>query len=244
MGKTAVVGAKDRATNQVRAKVVRATDKPTLKGLSPRTPSQAPRSTPTTQRLRRHPQPARDREALSQRVRSGAKRTQRHREPLGSPAARLPRTFHKISPKHLQRYVNEFATRHNMRSQDTIDMMSETVAGMDGKAADLHGPDCGPTGSTQVPGPRSVAVSMAGLANNPDKMNENSDDDDLGHRPPVIGLHLVDVLANRASAILMRHRCQETLHISQLVLVQPAPRSEILEAQCNNRTDYQCHNKE
>ena len=31
-------------------------------------------------------------------------------------------TFHKISPKHLQRYVNELATRHNMREADTIAM--------------------------------------------------------------------------------------------------------------------------
>ena len=42
-------------------------------------------------------------------------------------------TFHHISPKHLHRYVDEFATRHNMRPRDTIDMMSETVARMDGK---------------------------------------------------------------------------------------------------------------
>lgn len=42
-------------------------------------------------------------------------------------------TFHKISPKHLQRYVDEFATRHNLREQDTIKMMEETVAMMEGK---------------------------------------------------------------------------------------------------------------
>ena len=42
-------------------------------------------------------------------------------------------TFHKISPKHLQRYVNEFATRHNLREEDTIRMMEETVSMMDGK---------------------------------------------------------------------------------------------------------------
>ena len=28
-------------------------------------------------------------------------------------------TFHKMSPKHLQRYVNEFAGRHNIRDADT-----------------------------------------------------------------------------------------------------------------------------
>ena len=39
-------------------------------------------------------------------------------------------TFHHISPKHLHRYVNEFATRHNMRPKDTQAMMAETVARM------------------------------------------------------------------------------------------------------------------
>ena len=42
-------------------------------------------------------------------------------------------TFHHFSPKHLDRYVNEFATRHNMRPQDTQVMMTETVARMVGK---------------------------------------------------------------------------------------------------------------
>ena len=37
--------------------------------------------------------------------------------------------YHKISAKHLQRYVDEFATRHNMRPKDTEAMMSETVRG-------------------------------------------------------------------------------------------------------------------
>ena len=42
-------------------------------------------------------------------------------------------TFHKLSPKHLDRYVQEFAGRHNLREQDTIDMMGAVVLGMDGK---------------------------------------------------------------------------------------------------------------
>ena len=42
-------------------------------------------------------------------------------------------TFHHISPKHLHRYVNEFATRHNMRPKDTEAMMADTVARMVGK---------------------------------------------------------------------------------------------------------------
>ena len=42
-------------------------------------------------------------------------------------------TFHKMSPKHLDRYVQEFAGRHNVRDRDTGDQMTGLVVGMDGK---------------------------------------------------------------------------------------------------------------
>ena len=42
-------------------------------------------------------------------------------------------TFHKVSPKHLQRYVDEFATRHNLRERDTIEIMASVTAGGVGK---------------------------------------------------------------------------------------------------------------
>ena len=32
-------------------------------------------------------------------------------------------TFHKVSPKHLHRYVHEFASGHNMRELDTESIM-------------------------------------------------------------------------------------------------------------------------
>ena len=42
-------------------------------------------------------------------------------------------TFHKLSPKHMDRYVQEFAARHNMRDRDTIDMMGTVADGGVGK---------------------------------------------------------------------------------------------------------------
>ena len=39
-------------------------------------------------------------------------------------------TYHKMSPKHLDRYVNEFANRHNIRDKDTIEQMRTMVDGM------------------------------------------------------------------------------------------------------------------
>ena len=42
-------------------------------------------------------------------------------------------TYHHMSEKHLDRYVTEFAGRHNHRPYDTIDQMTHIVLGMDRK---------------------------------------------------------------------------------------------------------------
>ena len=42
-------------------------------------------------------------------------------------------TYHHMSPKHMSRYVNEFAGRHNDRNANTIDQMAGIAAGMIGK---------------------------------------------------------------------------------------------------------------
>ena len=42
-------------------------------------------------------------------------------------------TFHKMSPKHLQRYVSEFAGKHNHRESATVAQMRDTVARLVGR---------------------------------------------------------------------------------------------------------------
>ena len=42
-------------------------------------------------------------------------------------------TFHKFSPKHLDRYVQEFAGRHNVRELDTLEQLRSLQKGMQRK---------------------------------------------------------------------------------------------------------------
>ena len=42
-------------------------------------------------------------------------------------------TYHHFSPKHLQRYVDEMATRQSLRELDTADLMGELAARMVGQ---------------------------------------------------------------------------------------------------------------
>ena len=53
--------------------------------------------------------------------------------------------YHKMSPKHLQKYVDEFSARQNVRQLDTMVQIDCTIRGLFGKRlkyADLvSGPD-------------------------------------------------------------------------------------------------------
>ena len=42
-------------------------------------------------------------------------------------------TYHSISPKHLDRYVQRFSGKHNQRDLDTADIMARVVYGLVGK---------------------------------------------------------------------------------------------------------------
>ena len=42
-------------------------------------------------------------------------------------------TYHRMSPKHLHRYVREFAGRHNIRDLDTVEQMTTLAHALVGK---------------------------------------------------------------------------------------------------------------
>ena len=135
VGKAIVVGcAKDRATNAVSAAVVENTDAETLQDFV--ADHAADDATIYTDDHGGYKGLPFDHETAKHSVREYVN-GQAHTNGIESFWATLKRgyhgTFHHISPKHLDRYVNEFATRHNMRSQDTEAMMAETVARMVGK---------------------------------------------------------------------------------------------------------------
>ena len=130
-GKAAVAGMKDRATNQVAARAVRSTDKPTLHGFLGEHVD--PGATVYTDESRAYTGLPNPHEAVNHSV-SEYVRGMAHVNGVESFWSLLKRgfhgTYHKMSPKHLDRYVQEFATRHNIRDADTIDQMKCIVASM------------------------------------------------------------------------------------------------------------------
>ena len=136
VGKVAVVGAKDRETGKVVAKVVEKTDAETLQGFVMDhvlfgTPLYTDEHKAYTG-LGYVYDHGKVKHSVGEYVNE-----QIHINGMESFWSTLKRahkgTFHKLSKKHLQRYVNEFAGRHNIRELDTIDQMSVIVEKMDNK---------------------------------------------------------------------------------------------------------------
>ena len=133
VGKTAVVGAKDRATKRVAAQVVEDTTAQTLQGF-----------------VFDHTQPGvkvytddsssyislENHESVKHSIQEFV-RGDVHTNGVESLWSMFKRgyvgTYHKMSVKHLHRYVREFAGRQNIRDLDTLAQMSFVVQGMDGK---------------------------------------------------------------------------------------------------------------
>ena len=124
VGKTAIVGAKDRATNHVTACVVASTDKPTLHGFLAE--HAAPDATIYSDEASAYTGLPNPHEAVKHSALEYV-RGDVHTNGIESFWSMLKRahkgTFHKLSPKHLKRYVREFAGKHNLRDLDTLDIM-------------------------------------------------------------------------------------------------------------------------
>ena len=133
VGKTAVIGAKDRKTNQVTARVIERTDAPTLQGfVATNVERGAMVYTDDHGGYEGLPHHETVKHSVGEYVSDMA-----HTNGIESFWSMLKRahkgTFHKLSPKHLQRYVNEFAGKHNLRNADTHDQMTSLTVGLIGK---------------------------------------------------------------------------------------------------------------
>ena len=134
VGKTAVVGIRDRATKQIRAKVTGRVDTEHLQGfVVENTLPGAQVYTDDATAYDSLPFPHESvRHSVSEYVRDMA-----HTNGVESFWATLKRahkgTFHKLSPKHLNRYVQEFAGKHNVRDSGTLAQMRNTVARLVGR---------------------------------------------------------------------------------------------------------------
>ena len=133
VGKTVVAGMKDRQTKQVRTEVVKNTKRETLHTfVADNAQQDATKYTDEASAYKGLTQHQTCQHAIGKWVKDQA-----HTNGIESFWAMLKRgyygTFHHVSAKHLHRYVTEFAGRHNIRDQDTIDQMRDLVAGMVGK---------------------------------------------------------------------------------------------------------------
>lgn len=133
VGKSIVVGIKNREANEVRATVVPDTRKTTLQGfVNSNVLTGATKYTDENRScigLENH-------ESVNHTVGEYVN-DMAHTNGIESFWAMLKRgyqgTYHKMSEKHLDRYVQEFSERHNLRELDTERQMEELFARMLGK---------------------------------------------------------------------------------------------------------------
>lgn len=138
VGKQAVVGMKDRETGHVAAKVIDRTDGDTLQGFvdehaSPDAPLYTDDATAYKGTEREH-ETVKHSAGEYVRYLEGATVHTNGVESLWSMLKRAHKgVYHRLSPKHLQRYVDMFAGRQNVRELDTLAQIQAVVMGMVGR---------------------------------------------------------------------------------------------------------------
>ena len=134
VGKAVVAGMKNRDTNKITAQVVQKTDAKTLQGFVEDNTEEE--TMVYTDDAKAYVGLDRPHETVCHSVGEYVK-AQAHTNGIESFWALMKRgytgTYHKMSPKHLSRYVNEFGERYNNRPLDTIEQMEEIVKAMPGK---------------------------------------------------------------------------------------------------------------
>ena len=135
VGKTAVAGVKDRATGEVRTRVVERTDARTLQRFVRE--HVAPGATLYTDEAAAYRGMSEfDHETVVHSVGEYVA-GMAHVNGMESFWSVLKRAhkgvYHKISPKHLHRYAADFAARHGVRGLDTIEQMAYAANAMVGK---------------------------------------------------------------------------------------------------------------
>ena len=133
-GKMPVLGAKDRASNAVSAKVIENSDRQTVQRFV--TEKALPGATVYTDDAAAYKGIPYRHETVNHSAAEYV-RGMAHTNGIESFWSMLKRahkgTFHKISPKHLHRYINEFAGKHNVRELDTMAQMQELTHRMAGR---------------------------------------------------------------------------------------------------------------
>ena len=137
VGKAIVAGVKDRSTNSVAARVVPDTTSNSLVGM---VQDHAERGALVLTDEAKGYLPLRKEGYGHRAVKHGVGQYvdgMAHTNGMESFWSMLKRgyhgTYHQMSEKHLGRYVNEFAGRHNQRPLNTADQMGKVAADLDGK---------------------------------------------------------------------------------------------------------------
>lgn len=134
VGKVAVAGVRDRETGKVMAAPVASTDRKTLQGFVHANVDKT--ATVYTDDHKAYAGVAKEHETVNHGIGEYV-RDNVHTNGVESFWAMFKRghkgVYHKMSKKHLRRYVTEFVGRHNKRPLDTVDQMGALVRGMDGK---------------------------------------------------------------------------------------------------------------
>ena len=133
IGKTPVTGVKDRGTKEVRVQVTQPVNRATVQEfVEGHVSPDATLYTDESSAYDGLPDHETVRHSIGEYVQEQA-----HTNGIESFWSLLKRgyygTYHKMSEKHLARYIGEFAGRHNARAVDTIEQMTLMAQGMMGK---------------------------------------------------------------------------------------------------------------